>query len=97
MDSFGVDPPRKLVGGGGGARIAPPENRRQRPAASVEREQAVAEARRADSVECLPCDCFVDCLPNEGDDVSRIVLAGVLTPGCSVLLCIRSEDLGADG
>ncbi len=95
VDDGRVDPPAQLLGRGRRAVVAPAQHRRERPSRSVEREQAVTEARRADRVHgrVSPPDHVAD----ERDDLVRVVSAVRRLPQLVGRLAALVEDLGADG
>ena len=78
MDGVVVEAAGEPVGRVGGTRVPPGEDRRQRPAVPVEREQAVAEAGCADRVDLRCAARLLDRLARAREDPVRVVLPGVV-------------------
>jgi hypothetical protein len=78
MDRNSVEPEQELVCSVRRARVAPREELRQRAAVAIEREQAVAEARRADCIDTTGTAGVVDRPSRQGNDPVGVGLRGVV-------------------
>ena len=95
VDGRRIDAPLQLRGRAGRPVVPPAEHRRQRPSRSVEREEALPEARDADRVH-VPVPPG-DHLADERDDLVRVVAAVRGLPQLVDSLAALAEDLGPDG